>query len=319
MNVLEDISQNNNRIPLDYRDQNLDTIISDLKKLDMSKVQNEHIKNLYSLLIPPDEKLVTKIEIVGEKKTADLEINDEDHSYFANGVPVHNTINVTQNYPFENFKNVYLDSYLSGVVKGVTTYRSGTMTTVLAAKDEVHADEDEEEIIKEDVKLPTDAQAKMKTLKAEGRKWYLTVTYHEDNPNRPFALFVHTNAHEKTTSTQDAVDRLINLARKKKIPKRHIDGVVLKLEQESNTSKLSRSISFLLRHGVLIKNIVSELEKVDNVFVGSFLFQIKKFLSQYIKDGTTVEDSKCDACGSNNIVFSEGCMRCVDCGSGKCS
>lgn len=227
------------------------------------------------------------------------------------------TINLPNNYSFENFKNVYIDSYTSGVVKGVTTYRAGTMATVLSAKDESEEGY-EEEIIKEDVKLPTSSAATVKTLKAEGRKWYLTVTYHEDNMDRPFALFVHTNAYEKGVSTQDAVDRLISLAKRKKIPKRHIDSHIEKLERENNTDKLSRSISFLLRHGVLIKNIVAELERVENVFVGSFLYQIRKFLSQYIKDGAKVEDAKCDNCGSNDIRYQEGCFLCSSCGSSRC-
>ena len=229
------------------------------------------------------------------------------------------TINVPQNYNFEDFKNVYTDSYKSGVVKGVTTYRAGTMATVLAAKDEHEADDTDEEIIKEDVKMDSDSPARVKILKAEGRKWYLTVTYHEDNPNRPFALFVHTNSNEKGVTTKDAVERLIRLARRKRIPKRHLDDTIMKIEQESNASKLSRCISFLLRHGVLIKNIVAELERVEDVYVGSFLFQIRKFLSQYIQDGTKVEDAKCDNCGSHDVVFSEGCFKCMSCGSSKCS
>ncbi len=227
------------------------------------------------------------------------------------------TVNVPQNYSFNDFKDIYLDSYNSGVVKGVTTYRAGTMATVLAAKDEAHANDDDEEIIREDVKMPTSSPALMKTLKAEGRKWYLTVTLNEAQ-TRPFALFVHTNAYEKGVSTSDAVERLISLARRKKIPKRHIDDTLEKVENENNTSKLTRSISFLLRHGVLIKNIVAELERVDDVFVGSFLFQIKKFLSAYIKDGTKVEDAECDNCGSHQVVFSEGCFKCLQCGSSKC-
>ena len=228
------------------------------------------------------------------------------------------TVNIPNNYSFDKFKNIYLDSYSSEVVKGVTTYRSGTMTTVLAAKDEVGSDLEDEEIIKQDVKLPSSSAATVKTLKAEGRKWYLTVTFHEDNLERPFALFVHTNAQEKGVTTKDAVERLIALAKRKKIPKRHIDAHLIKLEQENNTSKLSRCISFNLRHGVLIKNIVAELERVENVFVGSFLYQIRKFLSQYIKDGVKVEDAICDNCHSNNVVFSEGCFKCSDCGSSKC-
>ena len=228
------------------------------------------------------------------------------------------TINCPHNISFDNFKNVYLKAYQSGHSKGVTTYRAGTMTTVLAAKDEREADNSDEEIIKEDVKLPDSAPASMKTLKAEGKKWYVTVVYHEDNPDRPFALFVKTNARETNVVADEAVELLFKLARKKGIPKRHIDKVEEKLATDSNSSKVARLISFLLRHGVLIKNIVATLDKVQDAYVGTFVFQIKKFLSAYIKDGEKVEDEKCQECGSNNIVFSEGCKKCSNCGSSKC-
>lgn len=228
------------------------------------------------------------------------------------------TVNVPHDYAFEKFKDIYLDSFISGVVKGVTTYRSGTMTTVLSAKDEKDADASDEEIIKEDVKLPDSAPAVMKTLRAEGRKWYLTVVYHEDNPDRPFALFVKTNSHEKGIVSDEAVDLLMKLAVKKKIPKRHRDDVENKMATDTNSSKVARLISFLLRHGVLIKNIVATLDKCESAYVGTFVFQIKKFLSSYIKDGETVEDEKCQECGAATIVFSEGCKKCVSCGSSKC-
>lgn len=222
------------------------------------------------------------------------------------------TVNVPNNYPFEKFKDIYLDSYKSGYVKGVTTYRSGTMTTVLAAKSE-----NEEEIIKEDVQLPESAPSTMKTLKAEGKKWYLSVVYHESN-KRPFALFVQTNAHEKNVVAEEAVEVLITLARKKKIPKRHIDTVLEKIEKDNNVNKTARLLSFLLRHGVLIKNIVAALDKVESAYVGTFVFAVKKFLSTYVKDGEPVEDAKCSNCGSTTVVFQEGCQKCVSCGSSKC-
>lgn len=228
------------------------------------------------------------------------------------------TVNVPQNYPFEKFKNIYLDSYRSGYVKGVTTYRSGIMTSVLSAKEEKNATVEDEEIIKEDVKLPDSANATMKTIRAENRKWYLTVVYHEDNQERPFALFVKTNAIEKGIVSDEAIELLFKLARKKKIPKRHINEVYDKLGSDTNSSKVARLISFLLRHGVLIRNIVAVLDKVENAYVGTFVFQIKKFLSVYIKDGELVEDEICQECGSTSVVFSEGCRKCVSCGSSKC-
>lgn len=227
------------------------------------------------------------------------------------------TVNVPHNYEFENFENIYLNAYKSGYVKGVTTYRSGTMTTVLAAKDEKNATASDEEIILEDVKLPDSAPATMKILRAEGRKWYLTVIWNETQ-TRPLAFFVHTNSYEKSVTAEDAVEVLEKLAKKKGIPKKHIDIALEKMAMDNNPTKIARMISLNLRHGVLIKNIVAALDKVQNVHVGTFMFQIKKFLSTYIKDGEKVQDTTCESCGSQNIVYSEGCMKCADCGSSKC-
>lgn len=250
--------------------------------------------------------------------TTNLSVNDHlnDLTGFARWVDsaMSKTVNVPNNYAFEDFKNIYIDAYQSGYVKGVTTYRSGTMTTVLAAKEEK---ETEEEIIKEDVKLPDSSPATIKVLKAESRKWYVTVVYYENN-HRPFALFVQTNDYEKNVVAEEAVELLIKLARKKGIPKRHIDAVISKIEADNNVNKIARLLSFVLRHGVLIKNIVATLDKVESAYAGSFVFAIKKFLGSYIKDGENVEDEKCMECGSDKIVFSEGCKKCVSCGSSKC-
>jgi ribonucleoside-diphosphate reductase alpha chain len=224
------------------------------------------------------------------------------------------TINLPHDYSFDAFQNLYLDAYKTGYIKGLTTYRAGTMTAVLAAKEEKDS---EEEIIKQDVKLPDSSPATIKCLKAESRKWYVTVVYHESN-HRPFALFVQTNDYEKNIVSEEAVDLLIKLARKKGIPKRHIDKVIEKIEKDNNVNKVARLLSFVLRHGVLIRNIVATLDKVESAYVGTFVFAIKKFLSTYIKDGEPVEDAKCSNCGSNTIVFEEGCSKCTSCGSSKC-
>ena len=173
----------------------------------------------------------------------------------------------------------------------------------------------EETIVPTDIHLPDDSPARVKVLRAEGKKWYLTVTYHEDT-EQPFALFVKTNNPEQTAQTSDAVSRLWDLAERKGINMDHIDGTICKAEKDSNVGKLTRAISLLLRHGVLIKNIVAELNKMEDIFVGSFLFQLKKFLGSYIKDGQS-SDQKCSECGGD-MIFSEGCLCCSSCGNSKC-
>lgn len=226
------------------------------------------------------------------------------------------TANIPNDYPYEDFKSLYLDVYNTGVIKGFTTYRAGTMTSVLAAKDEGTADASEEEIILEDIKLPDSLPATLKTLRAEGRKWYLTVIQNETQ-TRPVAIFVQTNAHEKSITTNDATEKLLELARAKGIPESHIQSVEAKIAGDNNVSKISRTISLCLRHGVLIRNIVATLDKVD-CLVGSFVFHIRKYLATFIKDGEKVQNEKCSECGSENVVYQEGCKVCANCGSSKC-
>ncbi|MCS7317272.1 MAG: adenosylcobalamin-dependent ribonucleoside-diphosphate reductase [Candidatus Dojkabacteria bacterium] len=228
------------------------------------------------------------------------------------------TVNVPYDYPFEDFTKVYLDAYKEGYIKGVTTYRTGTMTAVLSVKEEQKADQIDEEIILQDVKFPDNTPAQMKILKAEGKKWYVTVIMNNEQ-TKPIAFFVHTNHPEKNITTNDALDLLFDLAEKKGIPQKHIESTKSKISGDNNATKIARTISLLLRHGVLIRNVVSVLNKVQNVYVGSFLFQIRKLLSSYIKDGEKAEGVSCDNCGSSSIVYREGCFICNDCGSSKCS
>jgi ribonucleoside-diphosphate reductase alpha chain len=227
------------------------------------------------------------------------------------------TTNVPYDYPFEQFQNIYIEAYKSGYVKGVTTYRAGTMTNVLAAKDEKEATNDDEEIILQDVKMGDSSEASMKVMRVEGKKWYLTVVWNETR-TRPFALFIHTNHPEKSTTTNDAVERLLELAERKGIPQRHIETVYEKIEIDNNTTKITRMISLCLRHGVLIKNIVATLDKVENVYAGSFLFQVTKYLATFIRDGEKVEGELCLECGSDKVIYTEGCKKCLNCSSSKC-
>jgi ribonucleoside-diphosphate reductase alpha chain len=76
-------------------------------------------------------------------------------------------------------------------------------------------------------------------------------------------------------------------------------------------------ISLNLRHGVLIRNVVSALDKVD-CFAGTFVFHVRKYLATFIKDGEKVSNEKCLECNSENVVYQEGCKVCKNCGSSKC-
>jgi ribonucleoside-diphosphate reductase alpha chain len=227
------------------------------------------------------------------------------------------TVNLPNDYNFEDFQNIYLDAYKTGFIKGLTTFRAGTMTTVLSATDQ-KTDLDEE-IILADVKVPDNGIAEVKVLRdhegGSSRKWYVTVMLNENKA--PIALFVQTNAMEKTVTTNDAIDRLLTLAHRKGIPEKFVTGVEHKFIGDNNSTKIARAIGLLLRHGVRIKNIVAEIDKIEGITFSSFLFHIKKLLSSYVKDGEKLVGVKCIEC-DGQLVYESGCQKCINCGNSKC-
>ena len=260
---------------------------------------------------PTAEWAVTTTELSAEDHVSDL----KGFAYWIDSA-VSKTINLPNEYSYANFQGIYLDAYKTGYIKGLTTYRAGTMTTVLSAKEEATANKEEEEIILDEIKLPASLPATLKTLKAEGRKWYLTLILDETN-TKPVALFVQTNNVEKSVTAGDAVDRLLNLAAIKGIPEKHILDTIHKSHQDNNPTKICRAISLCLRHGIWVKNVVAALNAVD-CMAGSFVFHIRKFLATLIKDGEKVEGVVCQSCGSDLVVYQEGCYLCKSCGGSKC-
>ena len=128
---------------------------------------------------------------------------------------------------------------------------------------------------------------------------------------------MHTNNHEKSVVTTNALELLFKLARDKGIPEEFIASTEEKISGDNNASKIARVISLNLRHGVMIKNVVRVLDQTNEVYVGSFIFAIRKYLASFIKDGEKVEDASCEECGGE-VIYQEGCYKCVNCGSSKC-
>lgn len=266
--------------------------------------------------------LENNLNISEDAKCTTNNLTIEDHiktmSIFAKYVDsaISKTVNIPNNYSFEDFEKLYYNTWKSGI-KGITTYRAGTMTAVLTAKEEKEKDTlNGEEIIQDSIKLPDNYDAKGIVLRAEGKKWYLHTSFFS-NSNRPFAIFVSTNNHEPVVVVNNAIELLEDLARSKGIPDRWVDETLTKCKSQSGAIRIARMISLCLRHGILIRNIVSTLDKVDEAYVSTFVFAIKKYLSSFIKDGEEASGI-CQECGSKNMVYQEGCKKCNDCGNSLC-
>ncbi len=89
-------------------------------------------------------------------------------------------------------------------------------------------------------------------------------------------------------------------------------------EEFWNYAKL---ISGILRHRMPIETIVSLIGSlhVEEDSINTWKNGIERALKKYIPDGTKVTSGKkCEACGSTNLIYQEGCLICKDCGSSKC-
>lgn len=237
------------------------------------------------------------------------------------------TTNLPNNYSYEDFKELYLNAWHSNI-KGMTTYRAGTMTAVLEKKkeleeyqnelDELFAKANGDIIADVDVKLPREYHSKGYIINDNNKKkWYIHVAFADSKYQKPFALFVNTNTKETTEVADAFILTIETLCRDKGIREDLILHQQEKYAGQTNATRIARAIGMSLRHNIKIVDIVESLDKFDHEF-SSLIYHLKKLLSKFIKDGTEVKNEKCPQCEQYTIVYQEGCMCCKTCMYSKC-
>jgi ribonucleoside-diphosphate reductase alpha chain len=103
------------------------------------------------------------------------------------------------------------------------------------------------------------------------------------------------------------------------------DGIIFKdivdLFANKNYGAFSRTLSLTLRHQIPINFIVEQLLKDKESDMSSFNKVIARVLKQYIVNGTKVSsgsDKTCPECHADQLIYNEGCVKCVNCGWSKC-
>jgi len=231
------------------------------------------------------------------------------------------TINLPEDYSYEDFKSIYERAYAMGI-KGTTTYRAGTMTAVLENIKEdqssIASKLNTDKVIEEGVTLPNEYITKGYIIRDAHtkKKWYVNVAFASDNKKKPFGLFVTTNHSEGNEITDESVAALIKLGIDSGIKIDFIEKLQNKLKHGNNVTKLARTISMLLRHNVNI-SLISDVLDAGKYPLSSFAFHIKKLLMKFIPEGTEVKGAVCELCGGQ-LIMQEGCYCCRDCGSSKC-
>ena len=289
---------------------NVDDVMA-MKKEDIDEIVK---KSPYYKATSNDVDWVKKVEMQGMVQ------KHVDHSISV-------TVNLPNDVSEEVVSEVYKTGWKSGC-KGITVYRDGSRSGVLISESE------KKEIEKENLFKDHNAPKRPKFLDADvhrftnrGEKWIAIVGLMD---GRPYEIF---------TGQEDSF----------KVPKSADNGVVRRMKDDGQETRYdfiighktddvmiveglskafnvdyhnyARMISGILRHGMPIPYVVDLVEslRLDDETLTTWKAGVVRSIKKYIKDGTKAKGVKCESCGAEgSMVFEESCLKCRECGSGKC-
>ncbi|MCF6367018.1 MAG: adenosylcobalamin-dependent ribonucleoside-diphosphate reductase [Bacteroidales bacterium] len=240
---------------------------------------------------------------------------------------VDHSISVTVNLPNDAtvklVGDVYLEAWKSGC-KGVTVYRDGSRDGVLLAADNKTKKEAEEH-----TKRPKELSADVIHFSNNEEEWIAFIGVKD---GLPYEIFSGRSEEDALPVPRSITKGKIIKQRFDDGSKRYdfrytnkfgfnitIEGLSYKFNPEFwNYAKL---ISGVLRHGMPVQhtvNLISSLQ-FGSGSINTWKKGIERALKNYIPDGTKAKKGKiCAECGSDSLVYQEGCLICQSCGFSKC-
>lgn len=220
---------------------------------------------------------------------------------------ISSTINLPSDVSEKEVSKIYMESWKKGL-KGITVYRDGSRSGVLVSETKPKQDRFG---YTEAPKRPKELEADYYFTTSKGEEFAVIVGLLEDKPYEVFAFKSPlSKEHLKGTLVKNRRGHYSFISSNYTIEN-------LELSAENADEKLlTRWASLLLRHGANPKFVVEQTEKSE-IQVTSFTKVLTRILKKYIPDGEKSTVS-CEECGSENVVFEEGCRSCKSCGHSKC-
>lgn len=232
------------------------------------------------------------------------------------------TVNLPNDVPESLVGDLYIEAWKSGC-KGCTVYRDGSRSGVLISND---AKEEETGMPK---KRPAELEAEVVRFQNNKEKWIAFIGLYKGTP---YEIFTGIVDDDEGILLPKSVNKGIIIKRKdedgstrydfqfcnKRGFKTTFEGLSYKFDKEFwNYAKL---ISGVLRHGMPIEqvvNLVSGLQ-LDSENINTWKNGVERALKKYIPNGTKAKGAKCVNCGSDQVIYQEGCLICQSCGTSKC-
>ena len=238
------------------------------------------------------------------------------------------TINLPKGYTIEKYKDLFLLAY-KNKLKGFTTFNpfstaEGAMKGVLVHKETVNPKEE----YRIAPKRPKDLVCHIYVQSIKGQKYFILVGMLE---NKPYEIFLT----EYTLELKEKLNGLDAIPGKREegIIRKNGKGVYDLIYIDGENEKLilkdiakifnkeyegpTRLVSTALRHNIPLIFIVDQLGKTSSF--GTWAKTMSIILKKYLKDDDiTLGKKVCPSCGSERIVFQEGCLTCLDCNFSKC-
>jgi ribonucleoside-diphosphate reductase alpha chain len=242
------------------------------------------------------------------------------------------TVNLPKDVSEELVARVYETAWRSGC-KGATVYRDGSRSGVL-----VNNEDRKEEKLQENhaPKRPKRLKAEIHRFQNNLEKWIAVVGMKD---GRPYEIFTGVNANglsklpptvkdcEVVKNLIDGVDADGKPIKIKRYDIEYVDADGVKqvhtgLNHAFNPEfwNYAKLISGIMRHGMPILKQYELIESLNfkEDYINTWKNGVARTIKKYIKDGEKGR-GKCIECGSEDLVYQEGCLICKACGSSKCS
>jgi ribonucleoside-diphosphate reductase alpha chain len=242
---------------------------------------------------------------------------------------VDHSISVTINLPSDATEQLvdelYVTAWKSGC-KGVTVYREGSRSGVLISNKK----EEKKPALEMagPIKRPKVLDAEVIRFKNDSEEWIAFVGILD---GRPYEIFTGLKDEEMFPIPKSIATGKIIKNKDEEGGTRYDFQYIDKYGYKNTLGGLShmfnkeywnyaRLISGVLRYNMPIADVVNLVSSltVDSDTINTWKNGVVRAMKKYIPDGTIAPKSKCGECGSESVVYQEGCLTCTSCGNSKC-